>query len=327
MLDTFGITPAVLEDLRTVRPLVIQHIDRILDAFYDKILNDPVMGSVFNGGTDPVRARDMQRAHWVEWVFAGRLDATYYARCKRIGRAHKRHNVVPASYLFGYHFMSREIKDLILKTFPDRETAGRLMSSVEKALFLDIDLAISCYCTEMTADWRRASLYDELTGVMNRRGVGEAVGKMLPLAKALDRPVSVALLDIDHFKSVNDTHGHDAGDKALMSVACLIADNLRDDDFVARWGGEEFLIVMPGADRRASAASAERIRMALAGHSVPLANVSLKMTASLGVSQLAGDEDGIEAAVARADAALYQAKHSGRNRTVRDVDVVEKQTA
>lgn len=314
LLSTFEIDEAAKADLRRLQPIVAANIDMVLTQFYEKILSDPAMVSVFGENASMPKAKAKQREHWLDWVFLARFDAEYLTRCKRIGRAHKVHGVLPAYYLFGYHFMSRNMKSLILEKFPDRHEADRLISSVEKALFLDIDLAISVYCSEMTEDWRQSSLYDSLTGILNRRGIAESLKKTLSEARLYSAPVTVALLDIDHFKKVNDTYGHSAGDIALSRVAELISASMRDGDIVGRWGGEEFIIVMHDTNLDEGREVAERVRRHIDTLEIQLDETTMTLTASLGISELTPNEQTIEPVVARADTALYAAKRAGRNR-------------
>ncbi len=314
LLSTFEIDEAAKADLRRLQPIVAANIDMVLTQFYEKILSDPAMVSVFGENASMPKAKAKQREHWLDWVFLARFDAEYLTRCKRIGRAHKVHGVLPAYYLFGYHFMSRNMKSLILEKFPDRHEADRLISSVEKALFLDIDLAISVYCSEMTEDWRQSSLYDSLTGILNRRGIAESLKKTLSETRLYSAPVTVALLDIDHFKKVNDTYGHSAGDIALSRVAELISASMRDGDIVGRWGGEEFIIVMHDTNLDEGREVAERVRRHIETLEIQLDETTMTLTASLGISELTSNEQTIEPAVARADTALYAAKRAGRNR-------------
>lgn len=316
LLETFEIDDEVSADLRRLRSIVADNLDDLLERFYAKLLSDSVMSGIFDGKADPMHAKAAQRKHWLDWVFRARFDARYLVRCKRIGRAHKKHDVIPAFYLFGYHFVSRNLKSLVLREHPDLTEANRLITAIEKALFLDIDLAISVYCTEMTAGWRQASLYDELTGVLNRRGIGEALAKILSTGQQRADSISIALLDIDHFKRVNDTYGHDAGDVALSRVAKLVESNLRDGDFIGRWGGEEFVILMNESTLSDSERVCERIRRAVQEHEIPFQARSFSLTASFGVAQMTRDEKIIDAAVSLADSALYAAKSAGRNRVM-----------
>ncbi len=156
---------------------------------------------------------------------------------------------------------------------------------------------------------------DPLTGLLNRRSItrlNEAIRKGV----ADRRRMSVLLLDIDHFKRVNDTHGHPFGDTVLQAVATVLRDNTRTGDEVARWGGEEFVVWLPHTPLDAARAAAEKIRRKI--EAVPLRAAdggAVGVTASIGVAQLLAGED-LEHAVSRADECLYKAKRSGRNRVV-----------
>lgn len=154
---------------------------------------------------------------------------------------------------------------------------------------------------------------DELTGLPNRRHVLEAGQKEVERLARHARPFSVVLFDIDHFKHINDTHGHPVGDQVLQRVAEVIEEELRAGDEVGRFGGEEFIVLAFDTESDTAAALAERLRDALDADESPLPHV----TASFGVaSHRAGDN--LDALVERADKALYQAKQGGRNRVVVD---------
>lgn len=161
-----------------------------------------------------------------------------------------------------------------------------------------------------TADAMRGMAYrDELTGAANRRRLLEE------LAHQADRtgggPASVVFFDLDHFKRVNDTHGHDAGDRVLRVVADVAARVVRDGDLVARLGGEEFVIVAPGTGRDAAVGLAERLRQAIPD--AVEAAVGTRTTASFGVTTLRPGDDAIDV-LRRADARMYAAKRGGRDR-------------
>ncbi len=158
---------------------------------------------------------------------------------------------------------------------------------------------------------------DPLTGLSNRRFFSERIQEMISLAHRRSQPLSLIMTDIDHFKRVNDTWGHDAGDRVLKAYAALMKTRTRAEDLVARFGGEEFIIAMPLADVHEAFACAERIRCALAEQDI-LEN-GRPVTASFGVAGLFSGETG-EKVIKRADTALYQAKESGRNRTVVAID-------
>ena len=168
---------------------------------------------------------------------------------------------------------------------------------------------------------RALAFRDPLTGLANRRRVGDVLETVLETALAetnrTDRPCAVLLLDLDHFKAVNDAYGHGTGDTVLREVARRLAAGLRPGDLLGRWGGEEFIVVLPVADAPAARALAERLRTDL--EDAPVIG-TLRLTLSAGTaSSKPGDTPA--ALVARADGALYRAKHSGRNRTVAAEDV------
>lgn len=156
---------------------------------------------------------------------------------------------------------------------------------------------------------------DQLTGALNRRGMDEAFDREIAIRQRNSRPLSVALLDIDNFKVLNDTHGHQAGDSALVHLAKLIRDTIRPTDTVARYGGEEFLILLPDSSVEESAIVIKRLQRQLTKHFFLHDNQNLLITFSAGVTGHAPDETQ-QQVIARADKALYQAKAAGKNRVV-----------
>ncbi|MFP1633492.1 GGDEF domain-containing protein [Zhengella sp. ZM62] len=160
---------------------------------------------------------------------------------------------------------------------------------------------------------QQAALTDGLTGMQNRRYFDDALAQYLEEFKRINRPVGLMILDLDHFKLVNDTHGHDAGDDVLKAVASCLREFTRYHDVVARLGGEEFAIVAPNMDAELLAKFANRIRMAISQLTISSGNIRIRVTTSIGVAIWDGRE-GSEDLYRRADAMLYQAKREGRNR-------------
>ncbi|HZH28498.1 MAG TPA: PleD family two-component system response regulator [Azospirillaceae bacterium] len=159
------------------------------------------------------------------------------------------------------------------------------------------------------------ALIDPLTGVFNRRYLDAHLPRLLARGVETQKPLSVMVFDLDHFKSVNDTHGHPTGDQVLREVASRVTRNLRPVDLVVRWGGEEFVVIMPDTDATAASAVAERLRSKIADElfvvSAPVGE--LKVTISIGVAASLEGE-GADSLLKRADDALYVAKTGGRNR-------------
>jgi len=155
---------------------------------------------------------------------------------------------------------------------------------------------------------------DSLTGVANRYKLSEYIRSEHTRFKRYNTPTSLIMFDIDHFKHVNDTFGHQRGDIVLAELAGLVARSIRDTDTLGRWGGEEFMILTPETPGDEAYELAERLREIVEGHAFPGAG---SITCSFGVSSLTR-EDTLDALLARVDAALYKAKASGRNRAVSD---------
>jgi diguanylate cyclase (GGDEF)-like protein len=156
---------------------------------------------------------------------------------------------------------------------------------------------------------------DLLTGLANRRAIMQQAMVEIRRANRYQKDLAVLMLDIDHFKQINDQHGHAAGDKVLAEFADLCRQSIRDTDLAGRYGGEEFFILLPEIDLKTAILSAERIRMTVAGHAFTLRdNTVLNITCSLGIAMYLPDRDDLDKLLLRADQALYQAKHQGRNR-------------
>jgi len=159
----------------------------------------------------------------------------------------------------------------------------------------------------------RLSLTDPLTGVGNRRHLEQALAQETARAERTGGTLCAFMADLDHFKRVNDIYGHETGDKLLAAFGKLLRQHTRTTDIVARFGGEEFVVLIPHTNLEDAAAAADRLRQALASARVePLPN---PVTVSIGVAELAAGERG-EALLRRADKALYEAKQSGRNRVI-----------
>lgn len=160
---------------------------------------------------------------------------------------------------------------------------------------------------------QHAALTDGLTGMQNRRYFDDALREYMDEFRKIEKPVGLMIIDLDHFKAVNDTHGHDIGDQVLRNVAKCLRDMTRYHDVVARLGGEEFAVVAPNMDMHTLTTFAERIRKAIGNMVIVSGNVRLKVTASLGLA-VWDRKESQDQFVRRADMQLYQAKRAGRDR-------------
>jgi diguanylate cyclase (GGDEF)-like protein len=177
-----------------------------------------------------------------------------------------------------------------------------------------ISLALERY--RFLAVVQRQATVDDLTGLYNHRFLIDSLGQQVALAERLGTPLAILMLDIDHFKALNDSHGHHAGDLALSTFARTVAGNVRRADLTARYGGEEFVVLMPNTTSPEAFMVAEKIRLAVAATAVDLPDrVPVRMTVSIGVAAYPDDTDNGADLFSLADDALYQAKRTGRDRT------------
>lgn len=159
---------------------------------------------------------------------------------------------------------------------------------------------------------REQATTDHLTGLANRRYILEQAAIEIKKTQRSGQPLSIIIMDIDHFKQVNDNFGHDMGDEVLRTIADIFRNNCRESDLVSRFGGEEFLLLLSSTDLEGAASGAEKLRQAIKQHPFSHGGKSFQITASFGLAQWDNEQE-ITHVLRRADAALYQAKHDGRD--------------
>ena len=202
----------------------------------------------------------------------------------------------------------RRLREVVqLKTADLREQTAQLQAlDVEKTALLQ-------RLREQSEAFERQAREDGLTGLANRRAFDEALARESGRAVRSDVPLSLALIDIDHFKQVNDSFSHAVGDEVLREIARLMRAHSREVDEVARWGGEEFAVLMPHTQLDQAEAACERLRTAVERNDWASIAPGLAVTVSIGIARLT-DSEHREKLVSRADDALYRAKQQGRNR-------------
>ncbi|MGQ9367327.1 PleD family two-component system response regulator [Azospirillum sp. ST 5-10] len=235
-------------------------------------------------------------------------------------RSHERTRQVPILLVVDEGDLNRVAKglelganDYVIKPIDRNELLARVRTQIRRKRYQD----------RLRANYEHSlsmALTDSLTGVFNRRYVNAHLPRLLERAIDSHKPVSVLMFDIDHFKVVNDTYGHDVGDGVLKEVAERSSRNLRTFDLVARLGGEEFLVVLPDTDGDAALIVAERLRARIgdAPFAIPAPVGEIAVTVSIGVSAGGRLGDTAESLIKRADEALYAAKAKGRNCVVAD---------
>jgi two-component system cell cycle response regulator len=205
------------------------------------------------------------------------------------------------------------VNDYLMRPIDKNELLARARSQVRKRRYTErlrdnVQISIEMAIT------------DALTGLFNRRYMESHLASLLEQASARGKPLAVLVLDIDYFKSINDSHGHDAGDDVLREFALRIKRSIRGIDLACRFGGEEFVVVMPETDIAVAAMVAERLRRRIAAEpfAINAGGNSIPVTISIGIAALRGAEDNAASVLKRADQALYRAKRDGRNRVVPD---------
>ncbi len=206
-----------------------------------------------------------------------------------------------------------------------RVIGGMMISQPEPHRFAPTELALVDQAASQVAlavskvllleKVRRSAITDDVTGLYNRRGWNELGRREIKRARRFHRPLSCILMDLDHFKLINDSYGHHTGDEVLKAVGQVLQQGLREVDLLARWGGDEYVILLPENDLESGVAVAERLRHAVSANPYPTPYGDLALTASFGVADLTPDLDDLVDLVDAADRAMYVAKQSGRNRT------------
>ncbi len=203
------------------------------------------------------------------------------------------------------------VNDLLARPIDPQELAARVRTQIKRKRYTDFLRHNLDHSLEL-------AVTDQLTGLHNRRYMEGQLGPLVGRAVRGGDPVAALMIDIDHFKKINDSFGHDVGDEVLREFAVRLASNVRAIDLPCRYGGEEFTVIMPGAKLGDAQKVAERIRLHVAGSPFRVAGGTelLSVTISIGVAATLFDDDTPEALLKRADGAVYEAKAAGRNRVI-----------
>ena len=245
---------------------------------------------------------------FVKLMYHGRGIAAYAVPHDRLGDyVEKQLNLIRSGEErpLNIRLVSGETIEFRCKALPD---GGRLLTYGN----------VSDLVRQAEALERLASI-DGMTGLNNRRNFLLLAETEWSRFTRYGRPMALLMIDIDKFKSVNDTYGHDAGDEVIKTVAAILQDRKRASDIVGRLGGEEFCLVLPEATLDSAVAAGERLRQLVENHVIAIAGRRIPITISVGASVCRADISGIEELIKQADLALYEAKHSGRNRVCRFV--------
>lgn len=241
-------------------------------------------------------------------------------RARGSGTVESRYVLTGILLFIGFFLLGRGIYfGLGLANTPGMLDRDELINAITSLIYICLPVigttAFLLMCTErLRRQWEQAATTDELTGLPNRRSIMQAAEARFAAARRGHSPMAVAVIDIDHFKQINDRFGHDVGDRALKQVADALDTTCRGPHMVGRQGGEEFVALLEGADEAAALAAGERLRAAVAATPLAVNGTVHPLTISIGIGNRRQADTGFENILQRADAALYRAKHAGRNR-------------
>ncbi len=301
-----GQTLLIIDDSEAVRNRVKESLAS--SGLFDTVLEAP----------DGLLGFKLLREHSVDLVLCDLImrgvDGFKFLALKRSDR---KYDDVPVILLTGQENVGSKVRaldsgasDYLVKPFDDAELVARVKVHLKVKQLQDA-------LREKNRELEDLSRRDPLTGVANRRAFHEALATEFARCARYGRPFSFMMVDLDHFKAVNDTHGHQAGDVALISTAKLLVSQLRTNDMVGRYGGEEFAVILPETPHANALQVAERCRAKIAGTPLVHNDTVFSVTASMGLASLPDPRvSSTEEMIRLADEALYDAKRQGRNRLI-----------
>ena len=314
------------EHLAEIQRFVIQPSHQaIMDDFYAYILQHAELKQ-FIATDEQLRRLKQTQTEYLLTLGINYDNCDYFEYRLRVGIAHARIEMPLSSYLVAYG----RLQEILIDKLTAHGLSGPYYKSMCKVLLLDMSLAIDAYnVTQIKSmsdsihelEGERARLnnqlmHDTLTSAYSRAYILEQLDKRLAeISRDKHKQLAVALIDLDRFKTINDMYGHPAGDQVLFEFTQTVTTIIRRQDYLGRYGGEEFLLVLVDLDEQDAFEFAERIRRLLAKKIYQVGDHLLHVTASIGLT-IAMPGESMADLIARADKALYEAKHSGRNRTV-----------
>lgn len=327
--------PAILMIAEELQSHVIQpNVDGIVEDFYDALELTAAFQALVQGRGQINHLKMTQRQYLLSMGQA--FDTPDYFESRlRVGAAHQRAGVSLSLYQSFYCQLQNMLLSLIPEEIRQKPDAfAELAHFIIKITSLDMSLAIDAYhaarvhdledsitlCRAESETLRRSLRFDTVTRVHSRAFVVQALAERLKIAQQDGQPLCVVMADLDHFKDINDSHGHQVGDRVLHDVATRMVTGARGSDIVGRYGGEEFLIIFENATLDVARDLAERIRIRVLADPFIENAEQLFVTVSLGVAQARPGESE-ESLIQRADQAMYEAKAAGRNRVRTELDI------
>ncbi len=310
-----------------LQELVIRpNADAIADSFYDSVAGFEEFSKFISANSDAARLKDTQKRYLLG-LGVGFDTSQYFEERLRIGSVHQRIGVPQSLYQFSY----QSLQYLLIQNIPqqlrsDDSSFEKMIQFILKIAALDMSLAVESYWAARTIALEKTlenvrgeserlhhlAVTDWLTELHNHSFSRQFLAEALIRAKVEGSPLCVIMADLDHFKAINDAHGHPVGDHVLRIAAARMTSAAREGDEIARYGGEEFLFILPDTDIKAGGNIAERVRQKIKGDAIQSGDEQIRVSLSLGVAGTRAF-DTVDTLIARADAALYEAKRAGRD--------------
>ena len=306
--------------------VVVPNLDAIVERFYGSLLRIEDFNRFVDGSATAARLRESQK----RYLLGLGIDfhrREYFEERLRIGSVHQRVGVPQSLYQCTF----QGLQSLLIEYIPDairddRPAFAELLRFILKITALDMSLAVESYCSDRESDLtkslaserdetvrlRKLAVTDWLTNLRNHSYSKRCLGAALERTLIENSPLCVIMADLDHFKEINDAHGHLVGDEILQIAAGRMISGARAHDEICRYGGEEFLFILHATDITEGEEVAERVRMHINSDAMHSRDAQLMVTISLGIAQ-ARDGDTVDTLIERADQALYAAKRAGRD--------------
>ena len=298
----------------TLQDLVIgPNVDAIVDKLVETLSKDPGFTEIIARHSQPERLTTLLKSYLLS---LGRdcCNADYFERRLHIGAVHNLVDVPLGRYQCAYRLLQSLLIDAIPASVrADPEAWQEMIQFILKITALDMSLAIETFHGHKLANAEALLMTDSLTGVHSRRSAINELDQRLRQTQSQGRMLCAIMADLDHFKSVNDNHGHLSGDATLRIAARRLSACAREGDIIGRYGGEEFLIVLEDTALRQARTLAERMRDAVSRDPVHAGDHTVRITISMGIAE-ATSTDTADSLIERADRMLYSAKSGGRDR-------------
>ncbi len=322
------ICPEDKRNIEVLHEIFVEDVENIVSEFYDHLGTFSGLSRFFADERTIARLRKAQEDYLLS-LGKNSEELAYFESRLRIGLTHEKKGLEQKWYLGGYVTLCRIIGRRVQKRCAgDAEKTASIITTLHKYFTMDSILAVETYhqaatnrleailseLTEAQQRLQEISRTDGLTGISNRKYATESLEMEIYRSRRFSHDFTLLLIDIDHFKEVNDSFGHVFGDYALKRSVQLIQEVLRPADIIGRYGGEEFVVGLVECDCGNAEQIAERLRLKIALAGFAFDGQETKLTISTGIACMGGESETLDKMIARADSALYEAKASGRNK-------------